>query len=165
MDVVVVFKSDGTIQQQACCPVPLEHHAAELRKAGASKILGQANVPGPFATIEQTGASTGRVNAYAIPREDWECIGRGAVCRLGFRLWTGVPYPDLALAADCRIGTSDRTGSRGTSLARSPVLIRELLGRRCRCYEQGTLLGDDFLPDRVNIEWDERGRIADVWLG
>ena len=52
-----------------------------------------------------------------------------------------------------------------TSVRNTPTLIRELIGRRCRVYNQGDALTMDFVPDRVNIELTERNRIADIWFG
>lgn len=165
MDVVVVFKPDGTIQCEGHVPIPLEHHAAELRKIGASEIFAQGNVPGPFVVITLCGTPTGRVNAFAIPREDWDMIRRGIVGTLGFRHWTGAPHPDLAIPSDCRVHGDGAIGSAGVSVASLPTLVRELLGRPGRCYQQGDPLSDDFIPNRVNIEHDENLRISDIWFG
>lgn len=159
MNIAVVFKQDGTVQCETPDPIPLEHHAAELRRMGVTRILGQVNVPGPYPVNALRGLSTGRVNAFAIPRADWDQIASGIVGTLGFRLWTGAPYPKLDLPGDgtCVGGNS--------SLAGLPVLIRELIGRPGRSYRQGDVLTDDHRPDRVNVEHDEDGRIADVWFG
>lgn len=165
MDVVVVFKADGTIQCERNAPIPLEHHAAQLRKIGASEICGQGNVPGPFVVITLCGAPTGRVNAFAIPKEDWDLISSGIVGTLGFRSWTGAPYPDLEIDKNCKISDQDLSGRPAPAVGAFPVLIRELLGRPCRCYRQGDTLTKDFVPERANVERDESGRISDVWFG
>ena len=131
MDVVIVFKADGTTQ---CCdepPIPLEHHAAELRLIGAKKICGEGNVPGPFIVIDLCGAPTGGVNAFTIAKVDWEAISRGIVGTLGFRLWTGAPYPPLEINDDCVISPDRPMSGPGISASIVPVLIRKLLGRPC----------------------------------
>ncbi len=165
MEVVVVFKADGTIQCEDNKPIPLEHHAAQLRKIGASEICGQGNVPGPFIVVDLCGAPTGRVNAFAILKEDWDLILSGTAGTLGFRIWTGAPYPDLEISQGCKISDEAPTGRPAPSIGAYPVLIRELLGRPCRCYRQGDALTKDFIPERANIEHDESGRISDVWFG
>ena len=53
----------------------------------------------------------------------------------------------------------------GVSASTVPVLVRELLGRPCRCYREGDALARDYVPERVNIEHDDEGRINDVWYG
>ena len=165
MEAVIVFKADGTIQCAGNDPIPLEHHAAELRKIGASTFCGQGNVPGPFVVNNVCGAPTGMVNAYAIPKKDWEMILAGIVGTMGFRLWTSAPYPDLDLDDDCHITEHGPPSPPSTSVCVLPVLVRELVGRPCRCYEQGDKLTLDYLPDRVNIEHDGTGRISDIWFG
>lgn len=165
MDLAIVYKADGTVQCEAGAAVPLEHHAGELRKLGASRICGQANVDGPSPTLTVCGAPTGRVNAFAIPRPDWTAITAGIVGTLGFRLWQGAPYPDLKVDGDCRIAPGSAPASRGIPLCAGPVLLREIIGHPGRCYRQGDALSDDFVPDRVNIEHDGSGRISDVWMG
>ena len=165
MDLVIVYKADGTIQCEEGDPIPVEHHAGELRKLGASKICGQGNVNGPNLTISVCGAPTGRVNTFAIPRQDWQTIVTGIVGTLGFRLWQGAPYPNLKIDKGCRIAAEPGPGSRATSISAGPVLLREIVGHPGRCYRQGDALTDDYVPERVNIEHDEDGRISDVWLG
>ena len=165
MDVVVVFKPDGTIQCENHAPIPLEHHAAELRKIGASKICGQDNVPGPVIVITMCGAPTGQVNAFAIPKKDWDTIVVGIVGTLGFRLWTGAPFPDLEFDQDCSLANGGGVGATTPSAWAGPVLVRELLGRPYRCYRQGDALTEDFVPERVNLEHDENERISDIWFG
>ncbi len=165
MDVVVVFKADGTTQCEDKAPIPLEHHAAQLRKIGASKICGQGNVAGPFIVPTVCGAPTGRVNAFAIFKEDWDLIVTGIVGTLGFRAWSSAPLPDLEMEADCKLSPKGPGVRFPPGIGGVPVLIRELLGRPCRCYRQGDALTDDFIPDRVNVEHDEDGRISDIWFG
>ena len=165
MDVVIVFKGDGTIQCEDNDPIPLEHHAAQLRKIGTSRICGQGNVPGPFFMTAMCGAPTGRVNAFAIPKCDWDVMSSGFVGTLGFRLWAAAPFPNLEIETGCVISGQAIPGHRGQPLGALPVLIRELLGRPCRCYRQGAVLTEDFMPERVNVEHDETGRISDIWFG
>lgn len=165
MDIVIVYKADGTVQ---CCgndPIPVEHHAAELRKIGATTIVGQDNVPGPFLVLTLCGSPTGQVNAFAIPKENWETISAGIVGTLGFRLWAGAPYPNLRLGDDCNVTGSGGVGISAPTVGTTPVLIRELLGRLGRCYTQGDALTKDFVLERVNIEHDRNGRISDIWYG
>ena len=162
MEIVVVYKADGTIQcDETSEPIPIEHHAAELRRIGASEILGQGNVPGPAIVITLCGTPTGRVNAYAILKIDWDAIVSGIVGTLGFRLWSGAPLPDLGCKEEQVVGGD----GPGNSICTQPILVRELMGRPCRCYRQGDSITKDFVPERVNIEHDEAGRVSDIWFG
>ena len=165
MDVVIVFKPDGTTQCETSDPIPLEHHSAELLKIGASEIVAEGNVPGPNLVMTMCGLPTGRVNAFMLLRKDWEVICAGFVGTLGFRLWTGAPYPELGQGAGCTIRAEGLVGTFGASVGTLPVLIRELMGRPCRCYLQGDPLSDDYIPVRVNVERDEDGQISDIWFG
>lgn len=165
MDVVIVHKADGTFHCEARQPIPVEHHAGELRKLGASKICGQGNVKGPGPNSTVCGAPTGRVNAFAILESDWETIASGTVGTLGFHLWQGAPFPDLKVEQSYRYSTKPVKGMQAVSITLLPVLLREIIGRPGRCYGQGEVLSDDFVPDRINIEHDEFGRISDVWVG
>ena len=165
MDVAIVFKADGTIQCQDKDPISLEHHAAELKWVGASKICGQGNLLGPFGVSRVCGAPTGRVNAFAIPKADWETISTGFVGTLGFRPWSGAPTPPLAIDGDCRISSSDPVSGPEAPGSTLPVLICELVGRPCRCYRRGDALTKDFIAERVNVEHDADGRISDIWFG
>ena len=165
MDVVIVYKADGTVQ---CCgndPIPIEHHAAELRKLGVTQVFGQGNVPGPFLVLTLCGSPTGQVNAFAIPKEDWEMISAGIVGTLGFRPWAGAPYPNLGLCEDYIVKGVGGAGISAPTVGTTPILIRELLGRLGRCYRQGDSLTKDFVLERVNIEHDHSGRISDIWYG
>jgi len=165
MDLVIVYKADGTMQCEDGAPIPLPHHAGELRKLGASKICGQANLRGPNVVIDLCGAPTGRVNAFAIPKDDWAEIVAGTVGTLGFRLWCGAPYPELDLDKGARIASEGFPGTPAHSAGVLPILLREIIGHPGRCYRQGDALSRDYVPERVNIEHDEHGRISDVWLG
>ena len=73
--------------------------------------------------------------------------------------------PPIEIDDDCVISSEGAMSGPGVSACTVPVLIRELLGRPCRCYRQGDVLTDDWIPDRVNIEHDEEGRISDIWFG
>ena len=64
----------------------------------------------------------------------------------------------------CGAPTGPVTGPR-VSASTVPVLIRELLVRPCRRYREGDALTDDFVPERVNLEHDDEGRINDIWFG
>ena len=165
LPVVIIYKPDGTVQCDARAPAPLQDHAAELLHIGATKICASANVAGPAPVITLCGAPTGRVNSFAIPKQDWEEIAGGIVGTLGFRLWTGAPYPDLEMHAGCRLSEDPMIARPNPSSTAMPVLIRELIGRPCRCYRHGEGLSLDFVPHRVNVERDEEGRIADIWFG
>lgn len=46
-----------------------------------------------------------------------------------------------------------------------PVLVRELLGHPCRLIAPGTVVTEDFRPERVNFVVDEQGVIKDIRFG
>jgi len=55
-----------------------------------------------------------------------------------------------------------------TSVSKTPVLIRELLGKNGRFYKTGDLLTKEFRRDRVNVEVtavDGDSKIVDIWFG
>lgn len=54
--------------------------------------------------------------------------------------------------------------AEATSVDTTPVMIRELYGRLCRVYQSGDGLTMDYIPQRVNIELDNR-RIVRIWFG
>jgi len=56
--------------------------------------------------------------------------------------------------------------SHATSVKKQPVLIRELLGRIVRCYFEGDVLTQDYIPDRVNIKRSRvNNTIMEIWFG
>lgn len=165
MDVAIVYKADGTIQCADNDPIPVTHHEAELRKIGASEICAKGRVPGPVQVPRLCGAPSGQVNAFAIPRDDWKRIQHGAAGSIGFALWFGAPFPDLQIDRSYDVRHDGLAGSADRSLVTGPVLVRDLIGYACRCYEQGVPLDDKAMPDRINIEIDETGRISNLWLG
>ncbi len=165
MDVIVVYKPDGTIQCEDDPPVAIEVHRDQLIEIGARRICGQGNVPGPGLVPTVCGAPTGRVNAFAIPNADWERIRSGIVGTLGFRAWIGAPFPALDIDEDCSVLGAGLAGLASPSASALPVLTRELIGRPSRCYRHGDLLTQEFQPDRVNIERDDKNRISDIWFG
>lgn len=165
MDVVIVFKPDGTIQCEDDPPLALKVHRDQLMSIGAQRICGQGNVPGPHFVPMVCGAPTGRVNAFAIPKRDWEAIASAIVGTLGFSAWIGAPFPALDMDEDCSVLGEGLAGLSSPSVGAFPVLVRELLGRPSRCYQQGDVLTMDFRPERVNVERDDKGRISDIWFG
>ncbi len=165
MDAVIVYKADGTLQCTDLAAIPLDQHAAELKELGASKIFGQGNVHGPLFVTSLCGAPTGRVNAFAISHDDWERVSSGIVGLRGFRLWSGAPLPDLQMDQSCKIVPARSASPASPQVATMPTLIRELIGRPCRCYREGDGLSQDFIPERVNIEHNAEGRINDIWFG
>lgn len=164
METVIIFKQDGTIQCEDEPPRPLAEDADILRSIGVSKICGRINTPGPMVVAALCGLPTNQVNAFAVPREDWDRVRRGVVGTMGFRLWVGAAYPSIHLDDGCELGAAEPEGIRGAST--QPVLVRDLIGLQLRSYVEGDVLTTDYLPDRVNIELDgTRRRIRDVWMG
>ncbi|WP_096086197.1 I78 family peptidase inhibitor [Agaribacterium haliotis] len=43
--------------------------------------------------------------------------------------------------------------------------ISTLIGKPSRVYTTGDRLTEDFIPDRVNIELSESGKIVKIWIG
>ncbi len=166
MEIVVIFRPDGTVQcDSSVRPVPLPHDEALLRKIGVKTICANGNVPGPLVVPACCGCPSGQVNAFAISFEDWETLQSGIVGTLGFALWAGAPLPDLGWADDCSLHPEPIPPSAVPSLFNGPVLIRDLIGRPCRCYRHGDALTRDYRPERVNIEKDDDDRITKIWLG
>lgn len=166
MKIVVIFKQDGTIQCNSRQPArPLAQDEADLRQAGVSKICGAANVPGPFQVPFGCFTPTGQVNAFAITEEDWRKLKTGIVGTLGFQLWTNTAVPSFETTKECTVSEDPASIGFLNPAGSQPILIRELIGRPLRSYEQGAMLTADFRPERVNIEHDAAGLITRIWFG
>ena len=166
MDVVIVYKPDRTIQGEERTPVPLQDHARELTDLGVRTIYGERNVMGPAAVLSVGGLPTGRVNAFAVAKDEWfNSVVRGSAGPQGFALWACEPLPDLGLDGECRVVRSIGEKRIPAGVGDTPLLIRKLIGRPIRCYQQGDELSKEFIPNRVNVEHDKDQRITDIWFG
>ncbi|WP_447789403.1 I78 family peptidase inhibitor [Pseudomonas farris] len=45
-----------------------------------------------------------------------------------------------------------------------PVMIKELIGRKCRVLSKGDMVTQEIEPGRVNIFLGDNGRIVDIYL-
>lgn len=165
MEIVVIYRADGTLQCLDVAPIPLPHDEALLKKIGVKTIFGSKNVCGPELVPSCCGCPTGMVNAFAISHEDWQTLKAGIVGTLGFAFWVGAPLPDLGWDEKVNVHSEPMRLADTPSLCSMPVLIRELYGRPCRCYRRGDALTLDYRPERVNIEKDDDDRITKIWLG
>ena len=166
MEIVVIYKQDGTLQcQPDIRPRPLDHDEALLKQHGVREICASRNVPGPDLVPACCGCPTGQVNAFAISAQDWQELRDGIVGTLGFDLWVGAPFPALGWDEGCTIEPEPLPPAARATPGNAPVLVRELIGRLCRCYRRGSALTLDFRPERVNIEKDDDERIVRIWFG
>ncbi len=166
MDIVVIYKQDGTVQcHPEILPRTLSHDEANLRKIGVQNICASGNVLGPIMAPQWCGAPTSQVNAIAISDPDWQSLSHGIVGTLGFRLWIGAPVPQLDWTEESVSNAQPIPTAALMSVSMMPALIRDLIGRPVRCYAQGDSIEEDFVPDRVNIEHDAAKRISNIWFG
>lgn len=175
MSTVWVIKADGTLQCGLGAEIPLDVMAKELEALGP-KVLNMEKRTDGRIWQQVCGAPTGQVNAYEISETDWLELQSSIVGPNGFRLDT------TDLRSPFEVPSSDQTSGDGgntlpwpwqvaapvaeiTSASSNPVLVRELIGRPVRAYNQGDALTRDFVARRVNIEIDGSGKIADIWFG
>ncbi|WP_416066101.1 I78 family peptidase inhibitor [Rhizobium sp. ZK1] len=93
----------------------------------------------------------------------WPTENKGR--RSGDDRW--VPWPWAAIAT-----TEPDAGARAfinvisalTQSGSAPTQIAELIGRRCRIYNEGDMITMDYVPQRVNVVL-EAGRISRIWFG
>lgn len=78
-----------------------------------------------------------------------------------------VPWPWVAIAtgsADAASKAFTNVVAALTQVGATPTQISELIGRRCRIYNEGDMITFDYFPQRVNIVLDS-GRISRIWFG
>ncbi|MCP4932939.1 MAG: hypothetical protein GY927_01755 [bacterium] len=167
---VWIWNDDGTRQCEDGTGVSLDDMQKELESIGAKVLNAEKRTHCRFIT-SVCGAPTGSVNAYEVTEEDWEKLKGGFVGTLGFKLWD---CADIKTPSPTAIKSMEKLLEDGqipwpwaqiSSVAKTPVLLREIIGRPCRCYHKGDALTEDFRPDRVNIELDQENRILDIWFG
>lgn len=168
MSKVWVIKDDGTRQcDERNKGMPLDVMQKELESLGA-KVHSAEKRQDCIAHIRVCGAPTGQVNAYQISQEDWDEIKSSFVGPNGFREWTcdkrgdggvisfsgEIPWPLI------------HEMQRQTAAFSNPVLVRELIGRESRYYEDGSPITKDFRPERVNIVTEKGSSvIKEIWFG
>lgn len=166
-----VWRHDGTLQ----CGLGQEETLDEARAAlatviGADAILNaeKRTLPTRFPAV--CGTQTGRVNAFELTDAGRELLFGGTVGPICFR-----PWQDPAVSAQLLAGSE---GSYVVALASvpegkpvrlcgqgdAPDRIEDLIGRRCRVYQVGDPLTEDYWPERINIGLID-GRIAELWFG
>ncbi len=158
-----VCKHNGEIQcQDFPAPVSLEKMKAQL-----AALIGEENILNAeertYPAPRCCGCPTGNFNAYEITAKGYELLTTGIMGRMGFEdcgdHCSHTPENDEDLCAFDIL-----RATRATSVANTPVLIKELIGRIVRCYEEGTPITQDYIPERVNIV-TVKGRIVDIWFG
>jgi hypothetical protein len=164
-----VWRHDGTLQ----CGLGKEETLEEAR-AQLETVIGSGNVIGgekrqlPGLIIQMCGAPTGQVNAFQLTPSGFWLLFHGFVGPLNFRPWVdegmvvegGVdvwPFKSLA-------GVQENHLSLVGTGAMDPCCIQELYGHRCRAYNVGDPLTEDYRPDRFNVGL-EQGRIKELWFG
>ncbi len=163
---VVVCVFDGTMACGSGEQRPLEDDAKMLMERGASKIYGMVNTAGPFAVCKACHiCPTGRVNAFAITREDWIKIESSFVGPAPFMLWSGAPYPDIIAVEPASAPDDTQPVVKMSSLAYGPVLIRDLIGYTVRILTPDSGGTTDYVPDRINFIVNHEGRIEDIYPG
>lgn len=166
MNIVVIYKQDGTIQCDPGHPArPLDEDRKRLTEAGVGKIYASGNVPGPDVVTRPCGMPTSQVNAFAISEADWRKLQSGIVGTLGFRLWVGAQLPEFVTKGDDEVAPAPTTAPMTGNIQAYPVLIRELIGRPVRCFREGDVVTQDFRPQRTNIVTDAAGVIVDIYFG
>jgi hypothetical protein len=78
-----------------------------------------------------------------------------------------VPWPWAAIATtelDAAARAFTNVIAALTQAGSSPTQITDLIGRKCRVYNEGDMITMDYVPQRVNVVLD-RGRISRIWFG
>jgi len=102
------------------------------------------------------------------PTSDITFLYHGFVGPLGFRDCPGEgehAIPGVTDQSEAEPGFAVGVALTGvSSVASTPMLVRDLIGHLVRVYEQGSVISLDFIVGRVNIVTKE-GVIADIWYG
>jgi hypothetical protein len=171
-----VWRHNGTVQCQEWPGQSLEEAREQLAALiGEENVLEAEERELPCIIPKMCGIPTGKVNACLITVQGYLILMNGFVGPMGWRPWTDecpedwaqAPYAALAATGASRAdggGQPRALATRGGG-GSDPTAIAELFGRRCRCYTQGDALTQDYLPERVNIGLNQRGRIVEIWFG
>lgn len=157
-EIAIIYKPAGTDRDGVAKTIPLSVHAAELTHFGIDQIHSSCTTTSPHGLLS-TGQPM-RLNVFIVPVEVWDHLQRRIGGTFGFRHWQGSPFPDLELEDNMVVRQLDRT-----DIADTPVLIRDLIGRRYRAYKTNDGIDRNRNPDRVNIESDADGIILGIWIG
>ena len=168
-----VWRHNGSIQCESWPGQPLEEAREQLAALiGEENILEAEERELPCIIPRVCGIPTGRVNACLVTVQGYLLLIHGFPGPRGWRAWTdecpddwaGAPFAALASTADLT-GKDEQPRALGIGGGGNPRDIDDLYGRRCRCYTQGDPLTKDFVPERVNIGLNQRGRIVEIWFG
>lgn len=159
-----VCKSDGAIQCQEMMPISLDTMRTLLASiVGDANIIAQAKKHVIVPTM--CGIPAGSLNAYELTAAGYYILVHGFVGRMGF---ADCPATAAAVEPGAGEGPIDYAtvlaATKATSVGTHPVLVRELIGRAVRVYEEGSIITKDFVTDRTNIV-TKGGRIVDIWFG
>jgi hypothetical protein len=171
-----VWRHDGTIQCSDVVGQTLEEAREQLAALiGEDNVLQGEKRTLPCPTIKMCGVPTGQVNAFQITVQGWLILVHGFLGMMGWAPWadecptehTG-PFAtqanDLA-AAGGESAAQIRPVRPGAGGGTDPTRIDELYFRPVRCYRVGDGITKDWIPERVNIVHNHRGRIVEIWFG
>ena len=166
-----VSKEDGGIQcQPEIKPQTLDEAREEL-----VSLIGEDNVIGEGHShqrivIQLCGHISGLYHHFEITEQGKYILECGTFGPQGFLACAGdegarVSRHEDNDAAETNLGQVLQECNL-TSAGSTPVLIRELIGRRVRVYNYGDPITKDLRPGRVNIEREKDGVfIQRVWFG
>lgn len=166
-----VCKEDGGIQ----CHPEIKPQTLEEARDLLVSLIGKSNVIGNGHSHQRNvialcGHVTGGYHHFEITEQGKYILERGTLGPQGFLACEG----DKDETASERASDNAEEINLGqvlqecelTSAGSTPVLIRELIGRRVRDYNYGDPITKDLRPDRVNIERDKAGVfIRRIWFG
>jgi len=158
IEINIIYKPAIVEQNKANKPVPLQAHVAELNHFGVSEIYGSCSTN--WSTHENADGAPMIANVFAIASSDWTSLKNKVSGAFGFREWLGTNYPELNLPDGLVLGPICRS-----PIEDMPVLIKELIGKKCRYYQSGDSLDRSRDPNRVNIESNSDGTIVGFWIG
>lgn len=162
-----VWRHDGTLQ----CGLGQEETLDEARAAlatviGADAILNAEKRTLPGAVITLCGAPTGQVNAFELTDDGYWLLFHGIVGPIGFRPWRdALPSSRLLAGSEGNYAAAAAVPQgQAIRLVDGSGSLDRLIGRRCRVYQVGDPLTEDYWPERINIGLID-GRIAELWFG
>lgn len=190
METTWVYKADGTLQCGLGREIPLEVMQKELETVVGKPLRAEKRIACEMLPTV-CGAPTGHVNAYELTAEQAYVLFRGIVGPMGFKPWTcgeahrdgapdeshvlsatasgpEVPFPlsgSMVRDGELSAGVGLNLWAGATDAVANPVLVRELIGRPCRVYEEDSDVTLDLRPMRVNIVLGKDRRIRRIWFG
>ena len=168
-----VWRHDGTLQCSGAAGESLQEAREQLETViGAQNVVRGEKRKLPGVIIAMCGASTGQVNAFELTPYGFWLLFHGIVGPIEFRPWVAtVPVQmhgngggQLAFDGLAQAKLDKENVAFVGVAAGGPSAIDQLYGRKCRVYNVGDALTDDYLPERFNIGL-VAGRIREMWFG